>query len=171
MTARCFADTNIFVYAASHAAEDGAKKRAARDLLATEDIGLSAQVLQEFYAVATAKERLGISPAEARKAIEAMSEFPVAPITADLVKQAIGLASQHRLSYWDAAIVAAAQLSHRYITDRFLPDKAIDLIDESASKLRIEIDSLPEELDSVERKIRQLEIEREALLRELTIES
>jgi len=109
MTARCFADTNIFVYAASHAAEDGAKKRAARDLLATEDIGLSAQVLQEFYAVATAKERLGISPAEARKAIEAMSEFPVAPITADLVKQAIGLASQHRLSYWDAAIVAAAQ--------------------------------------------------------------
>jgi predicted nucleic acid-binding protein len=109
MTARCFADTNIFVYAASHAAEDRGKKRIARDLLATEDIGLSAQVLQEFFAVATAKERLGISPAEARKAIEAMSEFPVTPITADLVKQAIGLASGHRLSYWDAAIVAAAQ--------------------------------------------------------------
>ena len=109
MTARCFADTNIFVYAASHAAEDRGKKRTARDLLATEDIGLSAQVLQEFYAVATAKERLGISAAEARKAIEAMSEFPVAPITADLVKQAIALASEHRLSYWDAAIVAAAQ--------------------------------------------------------------
>jgi predicted nucleic acid-binding protein len=109
MTARCFADTNIFVYAASHAAEDGAKKRIARDLLGTEDIGLSAQVLQEFYAVATAKERLGISPAEARKAIDAMSEFPVTPITADLVKQAVALASEHRLSYWDAAIVAAAQ--------------------------------------------------------------
>jgi ATP-dependent Clp protease ATP-binding subunit ClpB len=77
----------------------------------------------------------------------------------------------HGVRITDAAIVAAAQLSHRYITDRFLPDKAIDLIDESASKLRIEIDSLPEELDSVERKIRQLEIEREALLRELTIES
>lgn len=76
----------------------------------------------------------------------------------------------HGVRITDAAIVAAAQLSHRYITDRFLPDKAIDLIDESASKLRIEIDSLPEELDSVERKIRQLEIEREALLRELTIE-
>ena len=67
----------------------------------------------------------------------------------------------------DGALVAAAQLSSRYITDRFLPDKAIDLIDESASKLRIEIDSMPEELDSIERKIRQLEIEREALLREL----
>ena len=55
----------------------------------------------------------------------------------------------------------------RYITDRFLPDKAIDLIDESASRLRMEIDSMPEEVDSIERKIRQLEIEREALRREL----
>ncbi|MCS6808292.1 MAG: Clp protease N-terminal domain-containing protein [Bacteroidota bacterium] len=73
----------------------------------------------------------------------------------------------HGVRITDAALVAAAQLSHRYITDRFLPDKAIDLIDESASKLRIEIDSMPEELDSIERKIRQLEIEREALLREL----
>ncbi len=73
----------------------------------------------------------------------------------------------HGVRITDGAIVAAAQLSHRYIADRFLPDKAIDLIDESASKLRIEIDSLPEELDSVERKIRQLEIERQALLREL----
>ncbi len=73
----------------------------------------------------------------------------------------------HGVRITDAAIVAAAQLSHRYITDRFLPDKAIDLMDESASKLRIEIDSMPEELDSVERKIRQLEIERQALLREL----
>ncbi|RPI73131.1 MAG: ATP-dependent chaperone ClpB [Ignavibacteriales bacterium] len=72
----------------------------------------------------------------------------------------------HGVRITDAAIVAAAQLSHRYITDRFLPDKAIDLIDESASKLRIEIDSMPEELDSLERKIKQLEIEREALKRE-----
>ncbi|MBL7998917.1 MAG: AAA family ATPase, partial [Candidatus Kapabacteria bacterium] len=73
----------------------------------------------------------------------------------------------HGVKITDAAIVAAAQLSNRYITDRFLPDKAIDLIDEAASKLRIEIDSLPEEVDSVERKIKQLEIERQALLREL----
>jgi ATP-dependent Clp protease ATP-binding subunit ClpB len=72
----------------------------------------------------------------------------------------------HGVRITDAAIVAAAQLSHRYITDRFLPDKAIDLIDEAASKLRIEIDSMPEELDSIERKIQQLEIEREALKRE-----
>lgn len=73
----------------------------------------------------------------------------------------------HGVRITDAAIVAAAQLSNRYITDRFLPDKAIDLVDEAASKLRIEIDSMPEELDSLERRIRQLEIEREALLREI----
>jgi ATP-dependent Clp protease ATP-binding subunit ClpB len=72
----------------------------------------------------------------------------------------------HGVRITDAAIVAASQLSDRYIADRFLPDKAIDLIDEAASRLRIVIDSMPEELDSIERKIRHLEIEREALLRE-----
>jgi ATP-dependent Clp protease ATP-binding subunit ClpB len=72
----------------------------------------------------------------------------------------------HGVRITDSAIIAAAVLSHRYITDRFLPDKAIDLIDESASRLRIEIDSLPTELDIVEREIRQLEIEREALRKE-----
>ena len=72
----------------------------------------------------------------------------------------------HGVRITDGAIVAAAQLSHRYIADRFLPDKAIDLVDEAASKLRIEIDSMPEELDGVERKIKQLEIEREAIRRE-----
>lgn len=72
----------------------------------------------------------------------------------------------HGVRITDAAIVAAAELSHRYIADRFLPDKAIDLIDESASRLRLQIDSLPEELDGLERQIRQLEIEREALKRE-----
>ncbi|MEK6649450.1 MAG: ATP-dependent chaperone ClpB [Bacteroidota bacterium] len=72
----------------------------------------------------------------------------------------------HGVRITDGAIVAAAQLSHRYISDRFLPDKAIDLVDEAASKLRMEIDSLPEELDSVERKVQQLEIEREAVRRE-----
>lgn len=73
----------------------------------------------------------------------------------------------HGVKISDSAIVAAAELSHRYITDRFLPDKAIDLIDEAASKIKLEIESMPEELDSIERKIRQLEIEREALIREL----
>jgi ATP-dependent Clp protease ATP-binding subunit ClpB len=72
----------------------------------------------------------------------------------------------HGVRITDGAIVAATQLSERYITDRFLPDKAIDLIDEAASKLRIEINSMPEELDALERKVKQLEIEREALKRE-----
>ena len=62
--------------------------------------------------------------------------------------------------------MAAAVLSHRYIADRFLPDKAIDLVDEAASKLRMEIDSMPAELDELERRIMQLEIEREALRKE-----
>ena len=72
----------------------------------------------------------------------------------------------HNVKFKDAALVAAAVLSHRYITDRFLPDKAIDLIDEAASKLRMEIDSMPAELDEVRRRIMQLEIEREALRKE-----
>ncbi len=76
----------------------------------------------------------------------------------------------HGVRITDGAIVAAAQLSSRYISDRFLPDKAIDLVDEAASKLRIEIDSMPEELDDIERKIKQLEIEREAVKREITAE-
>lgn len=74
--------------------------------------------------------------------------------------------THHGVRIKDAAIVAAATLSNRYITDRFLPDKAIDLVDEAASKLRIEIDSLPTEIDEVEREIIQREIERQALLRE-----
>ncbi len=72
----------------------------------------------------------------------------------------------HGVRVKDSAIVAAATLSNRYITDRFLPDKAIDLIDEAASKLRIEIDSMPQEIDILEREILQLEIERQALTRE-----
>ena len=72
----------------------------------------------------------------------------------------------HGVRITDGAIIAAATLSHRYISDRFLPDKAIDLIDEAASRLRIEIDSMPIEIDEVERKILQLEIEKQALKRE-----
>lgn len=74
----------------------------------------------------------------------------------------------HGVQITDNAIISAAVLSNRYISDRFLPDKAIDLIDEAASRLKIEIDSMPEELDDMERKIKQLEIEREALRREKT---
>ena len=74
--------------------------------------------------------------------------------------------THHKVRIKDEAIISAVQLSQRYITDRFLPDKAIDLIDEAASKLRMQINSMPVELDEVERKLRQLEIEREAIKRE-----
>ena len=74
--------------------------------------------------------------------------------------------THHKVRIKDEAIIAAVDLSQRYITDRFLPDKAIDLIDEAASKMRLEMNSVPEELDEVERRIRQLEIEREAIKRE-----
>ena len=74
--------------------------------------------------------------------------------------------THHHVRIKDQAIIAAVELSHRYISDRFLPDKAIDLIDESAAKLRLEMNSMPEELDQLERQIRQLEIEREAIKRE-----
>src|SRR4051794_23988219 len=74
--------------------------------------------------------------------------------------------THHHVRIKDEAIIAAVELSHRYVTDRFLPDKAIDLVDESAAKLRLEMNSMPEELDRLERQIRQLEIEREAIKRE-----
>ncbi len=92
------------------------------------------------------------------------------PSVADTISILRGLKERyevhHKVRIKDDAIIAAAELSHRYISDRFLPDKAIDLIDEAAAKLRLEIDSVPEELDEIERKIRQLEIEREAIKRE-----
>jgi ATP-dependent Clp protease ATP-binding subunit ClpB len=72
----------------------------------------------------------------------------------------------HGVRITDGALIAAAQLADRYITDRFMPDKAIDLIDEAASKLRLEIDSMPDEIDALVRKIRQLEIEKVAVARE-----
>lgn len=72
----------------------------------------------------------------------------------------------HKIKILDEALVSAAELSHRYIADRHLPDKAIDLIDEAAAKLRLELDSVPEEIDELDRKLRQLEIEREAIKRE-----
>ncbi|WP_138431519.1 ATP-dependent chaperone ClpB [Fodinibius saliphilus] len=91
------------------------------------------------------------------------------PSVEDTVSILRGLQERYELHHGvkirDEALVAAAELSHRYISERFLPDKAIDLIDESASRLRLEIDSMPEELDQVERQIRQLEIEREGLKR------
>ncbi|MFH1991730.1 MAG: ATP-dependent chaperone ClpB [Pseudomonadota bacterium] len=92
------------------------------------------------------------------------------PTVADTISILRGLKEKYEVHHGvrikDSAIVAAATLSHRYISDRFLPDKAIDLIDECASKLRIEIDSMPVEIDEIQRKITQAEIEREALKKE-----
>lgn len=92
------------------------------------------------------------------------------PDTADAISILRGLKERyevhHKVRIKDEAIISAVELSQRYISDRFLPDKAIDLIDEAAAKLRLEIDSVPEELDELDRKIRQLEIEREAIKRE-----
>ena len=92
------------------------------------------------------------------------------PDTLDAISILRGLKERyevfHHVRIKDEAIIAAVELSQRYISDRFLPDKAIDLIDEAASKLRLEINSAPEELETIERKIRQLEIEREAIKRE-----
>ena len=96
------------------------------------------------------------------------------PSVADTISILRGLKERyevhHKVRIKDDAIIAAAELSNRYISDRFLPDKAIDLIDEAAAKLRMEIDSVPEELDEIERRIRQLEIEREAIKRENDID-
>ncbi|MCX6292385.1 MAG: ATP-dependent chaperone ClpB [Bacteroidetes bacterium] len=92
------------------------------------------------------------------------------PSTEDAISILRGLKERyethHKVRIKDEAIISAVELSERYITDRFLPDKAIDLIDEAAAKLRLEIDSVPEELDEIQRKIMQLEIEREAIKRE-----
>ena len=97
------------------------------------------------------------------------------PSTEDTIAILRGLKEKyevhHGVKIKDSALVAAATLSSRYITDRFLPDKAIDLIDEAASKLRMEIDSMPTELDTVERKIRQLEIEKQAVKKDSDVAS
>ena len=96
------------------------------------------------------------------------------PDTADAISILRGLKERyethHQVRILDEAIIAAVELSQRYISERFLPDKAIDLIDEAAAKLKLEINSVPDELDEIERKIRQLEIEREAIKRENTPE-
>ncbi len=92
------------------------------------------------------------------------------PTVEDTIAILRGLKDRYELHHGvrikDAAIIAAATLSHRYIADRFLPDKAIDLIDEAAASLRMQMDSLPVEIDEIERRIVQLEIERQALLKE-----
>jgi predicted nucleic acid-binding protein len=108
MTAQFFADTNLFIYAASNDPADARKKRIARRLIETEHIGVSAQVLQEFAAVAYRKPRLGIGAIQTEETVRLLMTFPVVPITAELVLQALELRVRFQLSYWDAAILAAA---------------------------------------------------------------
>ena len=109
MTATSFIDTNILVYAASKAAADEAKRQVARGLLTRPDIGFSAQVMQEFYAVAIAKHRLQMTHDEAIAVLQSLAAFPVWPISRELVLDAIDAKCRFGISYWDAAIVTAAK--------------------------------------------------------------
>ena len=109
MTAQYFIDTNVLLYAGSGANEDQVKKAIARQVLAQADIGFSAQVMQEFYYAAVRKERLAITHDQSLKILEALSPFPVLPIDRELVLNAIEIKVRYRLSYWDAAIIAAAR--------------------------------------------------------------
>jgi len=113
------------------------------------------------------RKHLEKDAALARRFMTIMTEEPSVDDTVSILR---GLKDRyevhHGIRISDGAIIAAAQLSHRYITDRFLPDKAIDLMDEAASRLRMEVDSKPEELDEIDRRLVQLKIEAEALKRE-----
>ena len=113
------------------------------------------------------KKYIEKDPALERRFQPVMVEEPTVEDTISILR---GLKERYEVHHGvrikDAAIIAAATLSHRYISDRFLPDKAIDLIDEAAASLRMQIDSLPVEIDEIERRIMQLEIERQALLKE-----
>jgi predicted nucleic acid-binding protein len=109
MTAISFVDTNILLYAGSNAAADQAKRQMARALLTRPDIGFSAQVMQEFYAVAVAKQRLQMTHDEAVAVLQSLAAFPVLPISRDLVLEAIEVKQRFGISYWDAAIVSAAK--------------------------------------------------------------
>jgi predicted nucleic acid-binding protein len=105
----CFLDTNILLYAASRNPADLAKKKIAIDLMADTQFGLSAQVLSEFYTVATKKADFRMTPDRALEWIETLEEFPCLAVDKGLVKIAAEASARHRISYWDGAILAAAQ--------------------------------------------------------------
>jgi predicted nucleic acid-binding protein len=109
MTELTFIDTNVLLYAASNADADQAKKLVARQALLQADIAFSAQVMQEFYAAAVTKQRLQMTHDEAVAVLRLLAVFPVCPISRDLVLRAIDAKQRHHISYWDAAIIAAAQ--------------------------------------------------------------
>ena len=123
MTATSFIDTNILLYAASNAPADLPKRQIARRLLGQADIGFSAQVLQEFYAAAIAKQHLQMTHDEAVAVLQSLTAFPVWPISRDLVLRAIEAKQRFGISYWDAAIVTAAkQLGCRTLYSEDLND-------------------------------------------------
>lgn len=105
----CFLDTNILLYAASRNPADLAKKKIAIELMGHKHFGLSAQVLAEFYTVATRKADFGMPPDRALEWIENLEEFPCLAVDAGLVKTAAEASARHRISYWDGAILAAAR--------------------------------------------------------------
>lgn len=109
MTVKFFVDTNILLYAGSNAPDDQVKRQVARGLLTRTDIGFSAQVLQEFYAVAVMKQRLKMTHGEALAVLQSLAAFPVWSVTRDLVFEAIDAKQRFGISYWDAAIVTAAR--------------------------------------------------------------
>lgn len=114
MTAAYFIDTNVLLYAASNAVADQPKRRVARGLLVRPDIGFSAQVLQEFYAAAIAKQHLQMTHDEAFTVFQSLRAFPVWPITRVLVLEAVDAKQRLSISYWDAAIVTAARQMERH---------------------------------------------------------
>jgi len=109
MTATSFVDTNVLLYAASNAAVDRPKRQIARELLGRPDVGFSAQVLQEFYAAATAKKHLQMTHGEAVAVLQSMAAYPVLPVSRDLVLEAVEASQRFVISYWDAAILTAAK--------------------------------------------------------------
>lgn len=112
MTATSFVDTNVLLYAASNAPDDAPKRQAARALLARPDIAFSAQVLQEFYAVAVSKRRLLMTHDEALAVLQSLAAFPIYPVSRELVLEAVDVKQRFGISYWDAAIIAAAKRMH-----------------------------------------------------------
>ena len=110
MIAESFLDTNILFYAALGRDTEEAKRARAKELLATERFGLSAQVLQEFFVNVTRKTERPMTPARAMEWLDELDEFPCVPIDRSLVKVAAEFSVRFRLSYWDAALIAAAEL-------------------------------------------------------------
>jgi predicted nucleic acid-binding protein len=108
MIAEAMLDTNVLVYVASAAAEDETKRKIALELIQTKQIGLSGQILQEFFVTVTKKNRRVLSADDALDWIESFEGFPIVPIDASIVRRGAELSTRYKISYWDGAIIAAA---------------------------------------------------------------